>query len=177
MANGKPGAPHKSIEQRKVTFNYTLNRQIGEQLIQDTNYMGDTASNVVADFGRRYHELTEEIEVQKLQLQDKKVRRKILDIEIDEDEKRITTLNGIIKTTKQRANNPEYISDLQRIINRLIAFPKEHANIPERAKALASNYGYYRPMIKNDIDEAIAKSNGHRTIQSSTKAINGRAST
>lgn len=160
MADGKPGAPRKPDDQKKINFYYTMNRKIGEQLHDDADYMGEKASKFVSDFARRLHEFTEDIEVQKLSLQKKIVEHKKLGMEIEEDERRIKETEVLIKYSKKRADNPEYMADYQRIVDRLIAYPKEQAHIQERAKTLAKNHGYYYPLVKKDLEDAIAKSSG-----------------
>ncbi len=146
-----------------------MDQKIGEQIIEDAHLMGDTASNVVADLGRRYHEFVEDIEAQKLLLQKKIVERKKLDKEIEEDRKRIDDLEALIKYSKGRVNDPEYISDLQRIIDRLIANPRDQAHIPEMARTLAQKHQYYLPLIIKDINDAISKSNGQYKYKNGRK--------
>lgn len=137
-----------------------MDQKVGEQLYDDADYMGETASRIVADLATRYHELTEDIEVRRLKLQEKKVIHKKLGVEIEEDEKNITSLEVLIKYSKKRADNPEYMADYQHIVDRLITYPKEQAHIQERAKTLAKNHGYYYPLVKKDLEDAIAKSSG-----------------
>jgi hypothetical protein len=175
LADGRPGAPRKPEGKKKITFNYTMDKEIGEQLNIDAQFMGEKASNVVAEFSRRYHESTEDIEVQKLILQQKIVDHKRLTIEIEEDQKRIGELEKIITVTKKRGENPEYMADLHRHVDRLIAYPKEQSFIPERANVIAINHGYYRPLIIRDITEAIRRSNGHGKVMDKKPKMSAEA--
>jgi hypothetical protein len=166
LANGRPGAPRKPDSQKKTTYHYTIDQSIGDQLVDDAHYMGETASSIVTGFAQRYHELTEDIEVRKLKLQQKKVEIKRLEAEIDEDEKSIQDLECIIKHTGKRVDDPAYMADYQRVVDRLVQYPKEQKHIYERATVLANNHGYYKPYILKDLKDAIARANGNYTKES-----------
>jgi hypothetical protein len=146
-----------------------MDQQIGDQLYNDADYMGETASKIISKLAKKYHEQTEDIEVRKLKLQQKIVQHKNLTIEIEEDRKDIKAIEVIIKRTETRAHDTEYMADYQRTVDRLLQYPKEQKHILERAKVLADNHGYYKPLVKKDLEDAIAKANGNYRYKNGKK--------
>jgi hypothetical protein len=173
MAHGKRGAPKKPDNEKCAPTQYSIPKNTDAQFRNDAILCGEDHNRLLAEFEKIYHERCQELDVQKLILQGKKVRLHTLELEIIEDEKRIKELEKIDIASKKRGYNENYITDLQTAIDRLLAYPKEQDYINERARMIAQKHDYLSKYVIQDIRQAIKQANGYKTYDTKTTKISG----
>lgn len=170
MADGKPGAPRKSEKKKCKSTNYSIPKDVDEQFRHDAILRGDDHNKLLTQFEREYHNRCQDIEIQKLIIEQEKVKLCEDEQKIKNHEKWIKELEKTDAASKKRGYNDYYINALQRVVDRFIAYPKEQKYIDERAKVLSDKYGYLLKYVLQDIREAIKQANGYKNY-SDTKIV------
>jgi hypothetical protein len=165
MANGRPGRPSKDAADKPVSFVLSIEKYLQDQFKADALILGKTHNSLLKEFIHEIHIEVESIDVKKHELQRLKAERKYLDSKIEKKEADLKCLVIAEAKTNKRAQDDEYILELQKIIKELLANPKDQKYIDIRARYLAEKNGFLFKPVYDDITNNLAKASGRKPIK------------